>query len=474
MLPIAIFWLIFACAIVAPARFTVYLFFVSISFRMFATLPLEISGGVTLMPQAVIAPVMGARLLLDFANWSHVQDFMLDWRKLGLLTAFLLIGLCVTITAPLVFAGVPVIELNTGNVIPLGFRATNATQIFYLSSSFLVIVSFWILLQTENGRRIIARGIMLGGAMACASGLLDMATAGTTILAPLRTGSYALLNDNQMNGVRRVIGFCPEASTYGWLTLSFATTLLFMRPARLLGGWWRMLEMPLAALLLLCAILSTSSGTYVGIVFALAVLLTDLLYRIVGADSPGGRDAVRREAVAASFIVLALAILVISRHDLVRQAYEMIDAAVFKKTTTDSYVTRKYFTDMSMAAWRATGGMGVGIGSTLASSYPVVVLASTGVAGAGFMLAFLARMLLGPLPRGDETLGRMAIGARYCTMIAIVPALGAGTLIDFGPFNALFFAVMAGAPSIIAPEPWQRRRSRAAANGPATHARAET
>ncbi|WP_218275668.1 hypothetical protein, partial [Pseudomonas sp. MPR-R2A5] len=53
-----------------------------------------------------------------------------------------------------------------------------------------------------------------------AVGLVDVATAGTS-LSPLRTATYVLLNDNLVGTMRRVIGFCSEASSSGGLTLGF-------------------------------------------------------------------------------------------------------------------------------------------------------------------------------------------------------------------------------------------------------------
>ncbi|PMZ42917.1 hypothetical protein, partial [Pseudomonas sp. FW306-02-H05-AA] len=90
-----------------------------------------------------------------------------------------------------------------------------------------------------------------------------------------------------------------------------------------------------------------------------------------------------------------------------------------------------------------TGGYGVRIGSTLASSYPAIVLASIGLLGTALMLGSIAICFLRRLPRGNPALATLVSGARICFLAIFIPSLGAGTLIDSAPFNAMFFAAMA-------------------------------
>lgn len=63
---------------------------------------------------------------------------------------------------PLFFAGTSVVELNTGNIAPLQFRPSNLSQILYLTSSCLTVVSFCLLLQNAEGQKVFARGLVLG------------------------------------------------------------------------------------------------------------------------------------------------------------------------------------------------------------------------------------------------------------------------------------------------------------------------
>ncbi|MGK0493601.1 MAG: hypothetical protein ACJASD_003851 [Sphingomonas echinoides] len=84
------------------------------------------------------------------------------------------------------------------------------------------------------------------------------------------------------------------------------------------------------------------------------------------------------------------------------------------------------------------------------------MLASIGLLGTALMLGSIAICFLRRLPRGNPALATLVSGARICFLAIFIPSLGAGTLIDSAPFNAMFFAAMAITPFVLQPEPWQR------------------
>jgi hypothetical protein len=131
----------------------------------------------------------------------------------------------------------------------------------------------------------------------------------------------------------------------------------------------------------------------------------------------------------------------------------VIDQAVFHKAGTDSYLERMSWSRISMAAFVQTGGYGLGLGSTRASSLAVAVVSSTGVIGALLLAGFLARGLLAPLSPGglrpdSDSNGearewrKAIIGARLAWLTCLVPSASAATTLDLS-FSALFFAFMA-------------------------------
>ena len=103
-------------------------------------------------------------------------------------------------------------------------------------------------------------------AMALLAGMIDMATAGSGMLAPLRTATYVIMDGDDVGGMRRVIGFNTEASAYGALVLSFGAIIYFTRIGEALGGVYAKIQTPMALALIAFTVLSTSSAAFLGLV----------------------------------------------------------------------------------------------------------------------------------------------------------------------------------------------------------------
>lgn len=453
---LALYWTLYVAALILPMRWSVYLFFAGLSLGTFNALPV----GINLTPYAMAAPLMAAKILARarHTGGGNLADCMLNPLRFGLLTAFVLYALLVTAAAPGLFAGADTIGLNTSLQTGLRYGAGNLTQGIYLATAWLMAISLYVLTQDQAGRAILAQGVMVGGAMAVLAGIADMATAGSAVLAPLRTAQYALLTDAAMGGLRRVVGLSPEASSYGALTLFFATALLFMRPARQAGALCRLLELPLAGTLLLFCLLSTSSSALLGLAAALLLWWGRLVVRAATLSHrrDGHGAAVQLVVLVA---ILATAILVLAQKPgLLTPVWTMMREAVFHKVGTSSYMERATWSRVSLAGMMQTGGFGVGLGSTRASSWPVALLASTGLLGTALMTGFLIRCLTAALPAASASLRTPAqqawrdgvVGARLAWLACFVPAAGTATSVDFG-FHALFFAVMISASDLVAP-----------------------
>jgi hypothetical protein len=139
------------------------------------------------------------------------------------------------------------------------------------------------------------------------------------------------------------------------------------------------------------------------------------------------------------------------------RAVELVDSLIFKKTSSSSYSERSSWNLVSLEGLVATGGYGVGVGSTRASSWPVAVLSSTGVIGGLLMALFFLRLLTLGLRNASDEIRRVVIGARYSLAVCLVPSAVAGTLVDFGAFNATLFAITTALPTLI-PVATRRRR----------------
>lgn len=456
---LAIFWFLFALAAILPVRFVVYLFFVGLAFGSFNTIP----GGFNLTPYAATAPLLAARLLGGRGAGARLGDALLNPLRFGLLSGFVVYALIVTATAPALFAGVTIIGLNTDLESPLQYGLGNLTQAIYLVTAWLVTVSLYALLRRPGGPAILAQGLLLGGASVLVAGMADMLTAGSGVLAPLRTASYAILENADIDGMRRVIGFNTEASSYGAVTLFFASSLLFMRPSRFAGPLCRLIEPVLMVGLFVFCFLSTSSSAYLGMGVAGVLYGGKLLAQAftVSRSLEGHRASIK--LLALGFGLCAAVVVAMFFPSLLRPAQHVIDQALFHKTGTDSYLERSSWSRISMEALVSTGGYGLGLGSTRASSLAVAVASSAGVIGSLLLALYLTRCLLAPLGQGAaramakaKTAGEdesrawpdTVIGARLAWLACLVPAASAGTTVDLST-SALFFAVMATAGAVM-------------------------
>jgi hypothetical protein len=445
MIVLGIFWLLFAIAAIMPLRWSLTLLFVSLSFGSMTVVP----GSITILPYVALSPLVVIKVLLSTRNLTNLWDGLFNWRRLGFLTAFIVIGLIITYSAPYLFRGAPVMELTTARTAPLGFGSGNITQPLYLMMSFLLCVALYMLMLVPTGPAMLSAALLTGATMAAVSGLMDMATAGTTLLAPLRTASYAIMEGAEVANNRRVIGFNTEASSFGAMVLSFAVILIFMSPASWAGGRALWVQRCLIGALVLMTILSTSSSAYLGLIALVLMYLFRLALLLV--TPRNGLD--RRQSTLSLVTLIMVALLgcsyVVARPAVLDGPIAIINNTLLEKSGSDSADERASWNRVSLQGFVATGGYGVGVGSTRTSSWVVAVLSSTGVLGALMLLAFLARGFLAYLPHTDPVIRFSAVGARYAFLIVLIPAAVAGTLVDFGIFNAFLFAVMAAAPKLL-------------------------
>lgn len=459
---IAIFWgLILLCAML-PLRWSVYLFFVSISFGSFNTLPLSF----TVLPSVVCACLLLAKTLRWQPHPHAISDALLNWRRLGLLSCFLLVAAAVTFSAPVLFHGVQTIGLNTAQPTPLALSAANGTQLAYLLISAGMVLVCYLLMLDARGRVWLAQGLLLGGATLVITGALSMVLPGEGgPLAIFRNATYSIMADSTFTDIAmtRVVGLQPEASSYGGATLGFAAILLMLRPARMLGRRWAVVEALLGIALLGFTVLSTSSGAYVGLALLVGLLVVRIMGQAVFGDDSATRRAHQAMLVGLGAVAGLAAVYLLCNPALLARIYAVLDTIVLQKTHTDSYIERSSWNRGSMAGLAQTYGYGLGVGSTRPSSWLVAVMASTGLIGAGLMAAFVVRAMMGCAQASKSVFADMGRQARWAWGVMLVPALGAGTSVDFGYEQAILFAMMAVAPLLAKPEDWHQQSDAAPA-----------
>ena len=452
--PVTAFWALVVAALRGDGRGLVYLLFSALSFGSFAVIPPNLTGGLTFTPAPMVALILSARLLLTPTGLQFVYQTAFDLRRLLLLTLFWIVAALVTLFAPRLFAGqVEVIEMRS-TILLLGSvhlkpTTQNLSQLAYLTISIVTVFAFACALRRPGWWIAILQGLMLGGAVAIITGLMDMAGQASPLgaaLAPFRTASYALLTDVEVLGAKRVVGLMPEASAYGGLCITFLSALHFL--GRLIpNAVLRDTVRPLLVLgLIAMAALSTSSASYVAMGAFAGVAGLEWAWRLVTASSKS-TDLKRlwREGVFVFTAAMALAVAVFSDPHIINPALKMVDQMVFQKTTTSSFHERSMWTAVSWRALWETYGFGVGMGGTRASNSFVAVASNTGVIGATFFYGFLAWLFVRPLPTAVGVAHQMMVAARWAFLPGFTVGLLAGTSANFSYVPALYFAILATA-----------------------------
>lgn len=375
------------------------------------------------------------------------------WRELGRILArdpiaWLILALCLYVVIgamllPRTFAGLTtafVPSRSEGRVAeaPLTPVAGNITQSSYFVLSALSYLLFRVLLLSPQAVPGLGRGMLLFAVLHATLGAVDLlaklAGAGD-VLSPIRTANYSMLTDVTEAGLWRIVGGQAEASSFGSLSLAclafaFTSWRLSRHPAMLL----------LAAALLTLILLSTSSTAY----FGLAILLA---YTIASAGLSVVRNRVRLQdlgllAAAAVALVVFLVISLASDRAFDDVAV-LIDKAVTNKASSASAEERFYWNAKSLQAFLDTGGLGIGVGSSRASSWLIAVISQMGIVGVLSFVVLLIVLARGigkaAAARGDADTRVVAECLRATALAALVGAsIGSGA-VDPG---FMFFAAL--------------------------------
>lgn len=448
-IPIALFWLLAIWGLLSRRPVLLYLFFATLPIGAFAVLPTVLTGGLTFTPTPILTLLLIARTFLDRGGPAALLSMAVLPQRLMLLTLFWLVAAITTIFMPRLFAGSVLVVPIRGIVsttAPLQPSAQNISQFAYLSIAVLSVFAFARLLQLPAMRQHALQAMCLGGLVTVITGLLDYASQFlpiTPLLEPFRTASYALLTDIEVLGGKRVVGLMPEASAYGAQCLAFLSALYFYRRA-IADNRLREFHVPvLLAMLAVCAWLSTSSGTYVGLAVLGVVAGLEWFLRINGDER---RDAIYRRGLAGEMsvtvgAVIAVAAIAILQPHLFDPIFALVERMVLEKQSSSSFSERGMWRSMALSALLQTHGFGVGLGGTRSSSSVVAVFSSTGVIGGMLFYTFVLQSLLRPTWRASVETQLIVSAFRFSFIPPFIVSLAVGDA-DFGGITAFGFGIV--------------------------------
>jgi hypothetical protein len=360
-----------------------------------------------------------------------------------------LVGLVATIIAPRLFFDEVVIMPMRLSSAPdvLTPVISNITQSGYVCLSVMTVLAVALVADEPGFADILQKSVLAGGIVCIATGLVDLAASLSgmeNLLEPFRNAGYAYITTAELGGVRRVIGFTPEASAYGPICVQFATAASLLRPLYA-EGRQRSFATVVTIGLLGMALLSTSSTAYAGLAVLGLVYVGNWIRRTIS-PTPLGRSGLLGELLVGLGLLIALVSVVVASAPAFDPLLNVIQEVIFNKPTSSSFYERSHWNDVAWKAVASTWGLGVGFGSTRASSWFVAVISNTGVLGAAFMAIFLIQTFL----RKSTSPTQLSAELLPVLKLSLLPSLVMAALNEPGPDFGLWMAVVFGAISGIA------------------------
>lgn len=256
---------------------------------------------------------------------------------------------------------------------------------------------------------------------------------GVNLVGIFRNAYVAILDDQVLLGVRRLIGGFPEPSAFGIYTIG------------LYGFWLRIwfgaprspLAFVMVVILIALLIRSTSSAAYFGLaVYTLIFLLWQL--RSVARSS---RAVVLY--VALTFLVPLLMGGCVLAYQFVPALSDFANTIIFDKMTSASGSERMEWNLQALQNFAETYGMGAGIGSVRASGWAFAVLGSLGILGAVLYIWFLGMVFFARIKTvaGREVLSALQSGCAAILLLSLTilpqPNLGLAFFLMAGMVTGL-------------------------------------
>jgi len=343
-----------------------------------------------------------ARLRME----THRQPVPREWWAPPVfLVAFTLLGVLGALLLPRVFAGAAHAVASRGSLnslllVPVAPGGTNIIQAFYLLLNLLLFTcASAVVAARAEGLRWALRGVSAGLVCACLLGLYQLLAfhAGLPWPAEIVNSNTGVgqFPDQMAGGIKRITATFWEPSLLGY---NFVGSLGIF----LLGG----LGIRAGLLALGVLLLSTSSLGYFGLLalVALWMLFDDGNARIKG------RVALALGAVVAAFLVA----------DQVLLDGMVLRELVLNKAESSSGLGRGAADRMALQTFLESGGLGVGVGTTRASSFIATLLATTGIVGVVCFLGFALTLIAACRRAGTREARALGLGLSGFLIVWII------------------------------------------------------
>jgi hypothetical protein len=435
------------------------------AFGATAVMTLTFLGGSSPQIYTMFAALLVTAAAARRRIWFDLGSVFGSIRPIWVLTSLMAYAIIGAWLFPRFFAGQTAVFVQSktrGTVVEASLAPVsgNISQTGYFILGGLTAMALCALLLHFNRIDQIRRGFFLWCGLHTGMGLVDFigksAGAGD-LLAPIRTANYALITDAVEAGFVRITGAFSEASSFASVSLAcLAFCYTYWRRTKSRLAQW------LSGILLFLTILSTSSTAYVG----LTLLCIPVAFSMLGSVL---RGKVEREEILITALMAmgGVAIMGISLYHT--QALDpfvrLINSTIIDKADSASGHERTYWNVKSLQSFLDTSGLGVGFGSSRASSWPIAVLSQLGLFGSlmmAILLGVIVRGMAGVREWVDPETDAVATSVRNASLASIIAGSVSGGSADPG---ILFFIALA----VVSATRVRARRSMAAFGRTTSH-----
>ena len=420
----------------------------SLAFGSTAMMTLTSLGGSSPLIYTMFAALLVAAVAMRRHIWRDLGGVLGSVGPIWVLAALMLYAVVGAWLLPRFFAGQTIVFVQSktrSGVVEASLApvSANISQTGYFVLGGFTAIALCVLLMKGDRITQVRRGFFVWSTLHAAMGLIDLlgklAGAGD-LLKPIRTASYAMLTETSEAGFSRIAGAYSEASAFGAVSLAcLAFCYTYWRRTKDRFAKW------LSLLLLLLLVLSTSSTAYVGLM-QLGLVVAYHILRSILADRV---EAAELQIIALLVLaVLAILAVFLYRPGTLEPFLDLIDKMVINKASSSSGQERAYWNLQSLQSFGDTSGLGVGMGSSRASSWLIAVLSQLGLVGSVLMAALVAATA-----RGLGSLGKwvsaetdaVVASARNSALAGLVAGSLASGSADPGIGFFVAFAVVAAA-----------------------------
>jgi hypothetical protein len=418
----------------------------SLAFGSTAIVTIGFLGGASPLIYVVFEAGVFAAAFLNRDVFKALGHIFKSITTAWIVLAFMIYATFSALVFPRLFVGatnVFVASREQGGVfeVPLAPVSGNISQAGYLVLNCLTFFAVSLLLTRRFRLDDITRGFFLWGWLNAGMGMIDfIAKYGHLgdVLAPIRSGNFAMLTNVETSGFPRIAGAFSEASAFGGVSLTcLAFSYTYWRRRRTRQSFW------LTVITFFLLLASTSTTAYAG----LALLCIPVAFSIIRQFA---FQSTRRADLFIIFVFLfaVTAILATSviRPQILTPAANLIDTVILEKSKSQSGQERAYWNEKSLQSVVDTNGIGVGLGSSRASSWPIAVVSQLGIIGlvlVGLQTSMLIRGMRGLRGRLEPKADAAVASARASTLAGLVSAALAGEAADPGIVFFITLAIIA-------------------------------